>query len=543
MHFIDIIHSILCGPALLILLLGIGLFFTLYLNFPQIRFLPKSIRLLLGKDKTSTNKKGDTSAMQALATSLGGSIGVGCIAGTGMAINIGGPSTILWMVITALIGMATKYVEVVLCHKYRKINKNGSISGTPMFFLKDRLNFKILSIIMAIAIVICSFLSANMPQANTIAKAIYYVFGIKQVYTGIFMSIIISLIIVGGIKRIGIVAEKLIPIMSLIFLIISIITIGANYKNIIPSLRLMFCSPFKANGALGGFLGTTLSIAIFKGVNKSYYTNDAGSGASGIAHAASDEESSFNEGVYSIIEPFLCTAVMCTLTGLVITSSGVWNTKFNNKFDFSDITILKGVYKDDNDLDIQKLKKQILKIEELPLFNSNLKIENGKIKNKDITVLCSRSIASDIKIYKNDKLFFGEIKIRNGKVVNKRNLKIIGKSLLSGVNPVSQAFVMSPLGRLGPYLLNLCLILFALTTVIAWFYYGDRGLDYLGAGKIVLNLYKFVFIFLFFLGCLVDTSITWKLAEIVYAFMAIPNLIGIFLLRKEVKEITKKGTI
>lgn len=543
MNLIDIIHYALCGPALISLLLGTGIFFTIYLKFPQIRFVPKSIRLLLGTDKTASKKSGGTSAFQALATSLGGSIGVGCVAGTGMAISIGGPSSVLWMFITAIIGMATKYVEVVLCHKYRKTNSDGEKNGTPMYFIKEKLNMPILAIIMAIAIILCSFASGNLPQANSISKAVNYVFGIKQIYTGAIMSLVIGFIILGGIKRIGIVAEKLIPLMSLIFLSISLLTIGANYKNILPGIKIMFFSPFNSTAALGGFLGTTISLAILKGVNKSYYTNDAGSGASGIAHAASDEESSFNEGVYSIIEPFLCTAVMCTLTGLVIVTSGVWNTKYENKFDYSDINILKGKYEESNNLDIQKLKNHLNDEHTLPLFDSNLIIENGKIINEDITIISTRSIAEDIKVIKDDLPFTGEIKIKNGSISNKEKVTFIGKSLLAGVIAPTQAFTMNPLGKFGSYLMNLCLLLFALTTVIAWYYYGDRGLVYLGAGKKTLMIYKFIYVIVFFIGSMIDTTIIWKLSEIFYAIMAIPNLLGILFLRKEVKEITDKGII
>ncbi len=369
MNLINNIHHILCGPIFIFLLLGTGLFFTFYLKFPQIRLFPKSIKLLLGIDKTGTKKKGDTSAFQALATSLGGSIGVGCMAGTGVAINIGGPSSIFWMLITTFLGMATKFVEVTLCHKYRKKAPDGSISGAPMNFLKEQLNMPILAMIMAFATVLTSIFM-NLPQVNSIAKALYLSFGIKEIITGAILSVIILLIILGGIKRVGAIAEKLIPIMTLIFLIISIASIITNYENLIPSIKTIFLNPFKGSAAAGGFLGASINMAMLQGVNRSYYTNDAGSGASGIAHAASDEENSFNEGVFSIIEPFLCTAIMCFLTALSIIASGTWNTKFENKLDINNIIFLENQYTESNSNDVNSIKRFINNQEKLPLYNS-----------------------------------------------------------------------------------------------------------------------------------------------------------------------------
>ncbi|MCP3659028.1 MAG: sodium:alanine symporter family protein [Bacteroidetes bacterium] len=538
MNLINVIHNILCGPIFILLLLGIGLFFTIYLKFPQIRLMPKSIKLLLGIDKSSGSKKGDTSAFQALATSLGGSIGVGCIAGTGVAINIGGPSSIFWMIITTFLGMATKFVEVTLCHKYRKKLPDGSISGTPMHFLKEQLNMPKLAIIMALATIATSIFN-NLPQVNSIAKAFYFSFNINEIITGLILSIAIFIIIVGGIKRIGALAEKLIPIMTLIFLILSLASILANYNNIIPALKLMFVNPFKGSAALGGFLGASINMTMIQGVNRGYYTNDAGSGASGIAHAASEEENSYNEGVFSIIEPFLCTAIMCSLTALVIIASNTWNTKYVNKLDKNNIIFLKDLYSEDKKEDIVKLSNFINNNDNLPLLNSVINIENGKIENQSFSVVSNRSIAKDLRFYlKDNDSYNGSLTIKNGKI-EKLNKEVIikGKTLLTGIGPVTKALEKSIFSKWGPYLMNICILLFGITTIIAWYYYGDRGLVFLGLRKKGLFYFKIIFTILLFLGSIIDTTTLWKFCDIVYAIMAIPNLIGLFKLRKIIKNI------
>ncbi len=544
MSFISKIEYLLCGPAFIFLLLGTGLFFTIYLKFPQIRLLGKSIRLLLGLEK-GTKTEGETSPFQALATSLGGSIGVGCIAGTGVALNIGGPSSIFWMLLTTFFGMTTKYVEVALCHKYREKSKDGTMSGAPMYFLKNQLNLPWLAVIMALATIGCAFVSGNMPQANSIVKVLYQTFGIKESIAGAIMSVLVGFIILGGIKRIGALAEKLIPLMSLIFLVISVMVIVTHSSNLLPSIKLIFMNPFSGSAAAGGFIGAGINLIIREGVNRSLFTNEAGSGSSGMAHASSKESNSYNEGVASIIEPFFSTAVMCSLTALVILTAGTWNTKYKNKFDRTDMILLEGKFTDQNNNDIKKLNDHFKKKKKIPLFNSNLNIKDGKILNDNLTIINLNSIAEDITVSKNNIPYTGIIYTESGKISDKnKGIEFIGKSLVTGPLPATIAFKMTPIGKWGPYLMNVCLILFALTTVLAWFYYADRSLIFLGAGKKILFIYRIAYPAAFFVGSITALTLIWSLATIFYALMGIPCLTGMLLMRKKVKELTdKEGNI
>jgi len=203
------------------LLLGVGLFFTIYLKFPQFRYMKHSVRVVRGKFDRKGDK-GDTSHFQALTTALSGTVGTGNIAGVAFAIHLGGPGALFWMLMTALVGMCTKFVEVTLSHKYRDFTETGQVSGGPMYYMKKRLNInlrngkvlktgQILGIFFAVATVLSSFGTGNLPQINSIASSVEATFGIKQIITGAVLAVILALVIIGGIKRIARVTERLVP--------------------------------------------------------------------------------------------------------------------------------------------------------------------------------------------------------------------------------------------------------------------------------------------------------------------------------------------
>jgi len=214
------------------LLLGTGIFFTIYLGFPQFRFLGHATKIVRGKyDRIGDT--GDTSHFQALTTALSGTVGTGNIAGVALAIHLGGPAAIFWMIITAAIGMCTKFVEVTLSHKYREIAKDGSISGGPMYYMKNKLKMPWLAVIFSIATILCTFGTGSLPQMNSIANSVYTTFGIKHIITGAVLAVLLGFVIIGGIKRIAKVTEKLVPSMAFIYLIGAFAVIATNHQNIV----------------------------------------------------------------------------------------------------------------------------------------------------------------------------------------------------------------------------------------------------------------------------------------------------------------------
>lgn len=525
------------------LLLGTGLFFTIYLFFPQIRYFKHAIENLIGKyDKNEDI--GDTTHFQAMATALSGTVGTGNIAGVAFAIHIGGPSALFWMLFSAFLGMTTKFVEVILSHKYREVLDDGTIAGGPMYYMKKRLNinFKnktiktgvILGSIFAISTIISSFGTGNMPQINNIASVMYTTFAIPKYLTGLILSILLGLIIIGGIKRIAKVTSALTPFMAILYFLGAFIVLISNSNQILPSLKSIFTGIFDTTAAAGGFLGATFTLAFKKGVNRGLFSNEAGQGSAPIAHASAKAHEPVSEGMVAILEPFIDTIIICFLTGLTILSSGAWKEKHYNTFQMTDIEILNGIYQENKINDLKKLFNHVNNIKKLEYFSGYLKIKDGILQDK-VTILHARSIAEDVKIYdKNNQLFNGIIKVENGKIANK-NIYIKGRSLIHSAALSSVAFSKSYLKDFGKIIVAFSLLLFAFSTSISWSYYGDRAFIFLFGTKFIF-IYRALYVLGFFVASITDTTIIWSFSYITVVLMTVPNLIGLLILHKEIKE-------
>ena len=516
-------------------LLGSGIFFTVYLKFPQIRFFKHAIDVVRGKFDEE-GAKGDTSHFQSLATALSGTVGTGNIAGVAFAIHLGGPAALFWMLVTAALGMTTKFVEVTLSHKYREFAEDGTASGGPMYYMKNKLNMKWMAALFAVAAIISSFGTGNMPQVNSIAASLKATFGIEEIVTGAVLSVLLGLIILGGIKRIAAVTEKLVPMMAIIYVIGALSVIVMNYENIIPSFISIFADVFTGSSAAGGFLGASIAYAFNRGVNRGLFSNEAGQGSAPIAHAAAKAEHPVSEGMVAILEPFIDTIVICSITGLTLLSSGVWNEKHQNDFSYSDIEIFEGVLSEETDggrLYNHLNKKGWLNSEMLVPFEGNIFVEVGGIVS-DVTVLHARSIAEDVLIHSQGVPYTGVIAIEKGRVKDPSKYTFSGKSLVHSAPLTAIAFNKGLFGDFGQYIVAIGLLLFAFSTAISWSYYGGRSVTYLFGVKYV-NYYRIVYVLGFFLAAIIDTTIVWTFAGIAIALMTLPNLIGIFLLRKDMK--------
>ncbi len=513
-------------------LLGTGLFFTIYLKFPQFRYLRHSIRIVRGKFDRESDV-GDTSHFQALATALSGTVGTGNIAGVALAIHLGGPAALFWMLMTAVIGMTTKFVEVTLSHKYREIAEDGSVSGGPMYYMKNRLNMKWLAVIFAVATVLSSFGTGNLPQINSIATSAFSTFGINPVITGAVLAVILGFVIIGGIKRIAKITEKLVPIMAIIYLIGAIGVIGYNYANIIPSLIAIVRDVFTGTAAVGGFLGAGFSFAFNRGVNRGLFSNEAGQGSAPIAHAAARAHEPVSEGLVALLEPFIDTIIICMLTGMVILSSGVWSQKFDNQFQYTDLQIMNGSFTDQNPEGIKTLNEHISGEKAGDLFTGNLSVVDGQISNP-VTVIHSRSVAENVLVQQNGKNLTGGVQVQNGKITNTENLLFTGKSLIDSASLTTEAFSNGWFGDYGRYIVSIGILLFAFSTAISWSYYGGRAIIFLFGVKADMY-FRIVYVIGFFFAAFTDTTIIWTLSGITIALMTIPNLFGILMLHKEMK--------
>ncbi|GHT28667.1 amino acid transporter [Bacteroidia bacterium] len=515
------------------LLIGTGIFFTIYLKFPQFRFFRHAFRVVSGR-YDSVNHVGDTTHFQALSTALSGTIGTGNIAGVALAIHLGGPSAVFWMMLTAFVGMTTKMVEVTLSHKYREIAEDGTVAGGPMYYMKNRLHMRWLAALFAIATIFSSFGTGSLPQINSISNAIFASFGIQHYITGAILAVLLALIVIGGIKRIAKVSERLVPFMSVIYVLGALSVLIFNYENIIPSLVAIFGNIFTGTAAAGGFLGATVAFAFNRGVNRGLFSNEAGQGSAPIAHAATRTEEPASEGMVALLEPFIDTLVICFFTGLTLLSSGAWSQKYDNQFQQADLMILDGTYIESDAADHAAVSDFVLKKSTLPLFTGNLSVESGKITNDNVTLIHARSFAEDVLVSEDNMPYNGTIAVQNGRAEFSSKTTISGKSLLHSAPLSSEAFKKGFLGDWGKFVIPLSLLLFAFTTSVAWSYYGDRAVTYLWGSKYV-KYYHIIYVSGFFVASFTDTTIIWTLSGITIALMALPNLVGILLLHKEVK--------
>lgn len=538
--FLNLIDGLL-GSAVWFpfVLLGTGLFFTIYLGFPQIRFFGHACKVVVGRFDRKGDE-GDASHFQALTTALSGTVGTGNIGGVALAIYLGGPAALFWMWMTAFFGMTTKFVEVTLSHKYRQKDEDGHIVGGPMYVMERRLNMKWLAVFFAIATVISSFGTGNLPQSNNIANGIQATFGVPPWATGLILAVLLGLVIIGGIRRIVQVTQRIVPLMALIYVVGALGVILVNLEQVALSFVAAFADAFTGSAATGGFLGASFAYAFNRGVARGLFSNEAGQGSAPIAHAAARAHEPVSEGMVSILEPFIDTIVICTLTGLVILSSGVWTEKFENTFQSFDTEIVAGQYLESN-AEHRQLLFEHLSIgggnDRVKAFTGQIETVAGRIVSGDITIIHNRSVAEDVLVLQGDQPFTGTIDVAAGKMPSTVTLR--GKSLIHSVDLTSMAFTRGVFGDYGQYIVSIGLVLFAFSTAVAWSYYGDRAMTYLFGLRSVMP-YRAVYVVGFFLAAVVDTSLVWLISAITIAFMTLPNLFSILLLHREVKRTIKE---
>jgi AGCS family alanine or glycine:cation symporter len=323
-NLISSINTIVWGPLMLILILGTGLYLMYGLSFMPLRRIAYSFKLLWqGREKKG---EGDIAPFNALMTSLSATIGTGNIAGVATAIFLGGPGALFWMWCTALVGMATKYAEAVLAVKYREIDSKGLHIGGPMFYIKNGLkpHWAWLGTCFALFGAIAGFGIGNTIQANSVADVINSTFAVPHMVTGIIMAVLAALVLIGGIKRIASVAGKLVPLMAFAYISAGLIILFINIEALPQAITLIFSHAFTPAAATGGFAGAAVWAAIRFGVARGIFSNEAGLGSAPIAHAAACTDSPVQQGSIAMLGTFIDTIILCSITGLVIISTGVW---------------------------------------------------------------------------------------------------------------------------------------------------------------------------------------------------------------------------
>lgn len=420
--------NIIWGIPMLILMLGTGLFLTIRTKgviFTRFGTVMENTLKTIFKKQTNV-EEGTITPFQAVCTALAATVGTGNIVGIAFAISIGGPGSIFWMWVCAILGMATKFCETTLAVAYREKNQRGDYVGGPMYYISKGLGWKKVAFLFCIFAVVASFGVGNMVQANAVSGGLKSAFNIPTYITGIVLSILVALVIIGGIKRISNVAEKLVPFAAIMYIVAAVFVLILNAEKIPAAFQVIIADAFTGTAAVGGFVGSTMLYAARIGVARGVFTNEAGLGSAPIAHASANTDHPARQGCWGAFEVFFDTIVMCTITALVIITSGLWS---------------------DETLDGTQMS--------LTAFHN----------------------------------------------------EIPG----------------------GEYVVSIGIVLFAFATIIAWYYYAEKALEYI-AGPMAIMIYRIAFVVLVFVGCVAAIDVVWELADLFNGLMAIPNLIALIAL-------------
>jgi AGCS family alanine or glycine:cation symporter len=528
-------------PLVVVALLGTGLYLTLRLGFVQFRKLGHGFAVASGK-YDDPDDPGDVSHFQALSTALSATVGIGNIAGVGIAIHWGGPGALFWMWMTALVGMATKYTEVTLAQHYREVGPDkdakkweGSVSGGPMYYIERGLGeaWKPLALFFALMLGLTAFLTGNGVQANTVADTMHTTFGIPHWATGLVTAGTLAAVIIGGIQRIGKVTGILAPLMAVIYVSGALVILLLNFDKLGPSLALIVREAFNPIAGVAGTGVGAILVTMMWGVKRGLFSNEAGQGSAPIAHAAAKTDEPVSEGVVALVEPFIDTIVICTMTALVIIVTGVWSERVPTKLTLSggDISYVQ--------VDEEGSQHGV----DPP---TEIRVEHGEqVAGVDEPQLAWHEVAVD-ELYVDEaqtEPFSGTIRPAEGKAHGSdgaEHTELFGPAVESAAPLTMEGFRrgLSRFGDWGHYVVLLSVLLFGISTAIAWSYYGDRCANYLlGAGAVMP--YKLAFVCMHFVGAVFPLSLVWAVGDVLLGIVILPNIVGLILLTPKVRELTK----
>ena len=450
-EILSFIYSNILSILMMVLLIAVGVFLSIKTGFLQFRKFGYATKHTIGSlfDKNQHKKEsGSVSPFQAVTTALAGTIGTGSIAGLATALVAGGPGAVFWMWVSALLGMVTKYAEIVLSIKYREKNDAGAWVGGPMYYIKKGLKSKWLAIVFAIFAMIACIGTGNATQANAISGVLNSTLSIPTWVTGLVVMALVALVILGGVKRIASVNEKVVPAMAIFFVVSALIVLGINYDKIPAAFELIFVEAFNFKAAFGGVAGYGVLSAMRYGVGRGVFTNEAGLGSAPIAHSASSATDPVKQGLWGMFEVFATTIIICTMSALVILTSDAYSAIF---------------------------------------------------------------VAHDVN-------------------------SALNGAALSGV-----AF-NEALPVIGEYGVAIATIFFSLSTILGWAYYGEVCVGYIFSScrKVAVTIYRIVYVAFVFVGAVANIGVVWLVADIFNVLMALPNLIALTVLAKQVAELTKQ---
>ena len=522
------VNGFVWGPVMLALLVGTGIYLSIAVGFIQFTKIGYWWKNTIGKIfKKGEAGDGEITPLQAVSTALASTVGTGNIAGVTGAIILGGPGAVFWMWISALFGMVTKFSEVTLAVKYRERNEKGDWCGGPMYYIKNGLGpkWKWLGTVFAVLGAIAAFGIGNIAQVNSIAdsvKSVAIAFNedaankemLICLITGICVAIFVALVLLGGVKRIGQVTEKLVPGMAVIYIVCALIVVFANLSAVPGVFASIFKGAFNPAAVTGGAAGMSIKLAMTKGVGRGVFSNEAGLGSAPIAHAATSEKNPVKQGLYGIFEVFMDTIVICTLTAMVILCSGTtvnYGTAAGAELTISGFTTTYGGW------------ASIFTAVALCCFAFSTIIGWGLYGSRFIAFLC-----------RSDKVVRPFFVVYSGAAAGS-----YGNEDLAGVPTAVAGFATVFGDKAGSLILAVGLLLFATSTILGWALYGTRCAEFLFGSKII-RPYQIVFCLVVVAGAVADLKLVWDISDTLNGLMSIPNLIALLLLSPVVIKLTRE---
>lgn len=434
--------NIVWGLPMIVLMIGTGIFLTFLTKgviFTKFHIVMRyTTKTLFRKADRSQVEEGAISPFQAVCTALAATVGTGNIVGVALAIATGGPGAVFWLWVSALVGMVIKYCEVTLSQAYRTTNDKGELVGGPMYYITKGMGMKWLAVLFAFFGGFASLGIGASVQANALAGGINATFGVSTWVTGIIVASLGALIFIGGIKRIANVTELLVPFMSILYILGAVVVLIINVKEIPAAFGLIIKNTFTGTAATGGFLGASVMYACRIGMARGVFTHEAGMGSAPIAHASADNDHPARQGLWGAFEVFFDSIVMCTITALVILTSGLWH-----------------------------------------------------------------------------------------------DAALVGDTRAMSALAFENAFTG------GQYIVTVGMCLFAFATIVAWYYYGEKCVEYLSKGNRFVKLgYQVIYAAMVYVGCVASLDAVWEFADLFNGLMAVPNLIALIVLSPVIKRLS-----
>jgi alanine or glycine:cation symporter, AGCS family len=526
-------------PFVVLALLGTGVFLTLRLGFVQLRRLGHGVKVVSGRYDDPSHP-GDVSHFQALSTALSATVGIGNIGGVAIAIHWGGPGALFWMWMTALVGMATKYAEVVLAQRYRVVEAEeggNTVAGGPMYYIERGLGprFRPLALFFAAMLGLTALLTGNGVQANTVADTMEAVFAIDPAITGVCTAALVAAVILGGIRRIGRVTAILAPAMALLYVTAGLVILGMNAGQIPGTLALIVREAFEPSAGIAGTGVGAVLVTMMWGVKRGLFSNEAGQGSAPIAHAAAKTDEPVAEGVVALLEPFIDTILICTMTALVVVMTGAWTERVSTEIALGGGDLAWVAKSPDGGVGPAKPPASIA-------------IRDGVVVEADAgpTVHVGWHDVAVERLYEDEAQtlpFTGVIEPGNKQAVRDDGTvlrSLWGHAVESGAPLTMLGFRkgLSPLGDMGHYVVLVSVLLFGISTAISWSYYGDRCAHYvLGAGAVLP--YRMLFVAMHFAGAVLPLKLAWELGDVMLGLVILPNLVALVLLAPQVAELTR----